>query len=226
MVMMGMLYLAAQTPARAASTEAVTQTFGFQPTNWETPVDLPLFDSSLGTLDGIVFQLDSTVGGTAAYESLDTNAQTITLLLGAEIEVGAPSGLIGVSEMVTTAPQIEIVESASGFDGVIDLNGTSGSTFAGLNQSDSSSVTYDSNNPLWEFSIRDYFTTDTPGSTVELPVSAVTRSYGSGTPNLLTLLQTSAGAELTVTYIYTAIPEPSSLALLTSGLLLCGWRRR
>ena len=213
--------------ARGESMEAVVQTFSFSSTDWAETVDLPLFDSSLGDLQAVEFNLTATVGGSMFYESLDSGPQTITMRLRAEITVTPTGDITGVTELVSATPEAVRVETIPGFDGTIDFDGDSGSAFFIPPEEVQTITTYDDTNPLWEISIKDYFTTDTPGETTELAVSAVSTSSGSGASFLATIFQPSAGGELTVTYLYTPIPEPGSLAMLASGLLiLCRRQRR
>ena len=55
----------------------------------------------------------------------------------------------------------------------------------------------------------------------------MTESLGGGNYNIST--PNSLGVVVSVTYDYTPVPEPSTIALLGSGLIalvVCAWRRR
>jgi hypothetical protein len=114
-----------------------------------------------------------------------------------------------LSNLVVTIPVVSTVDNASAWDGVSDYAGTSGKTYANISASDSDFATTSSAGDKALF---------TGVGFISLPVEANGASTGSGAGNLLLQFQTLASASARVTYDYTAVPEPSSLLALMSGL--------
>jgi len=205
--------------ALTSSATAATVTYGpasFGPatTNWSTSLSLPKWDPTLfpgQVLTGVSFTLNGSVTGSASFESLDAQPATINMNLQATIVLTDPNSNV----LVTVIPVANTSDLASAFDGVIDFGGTSGKQYLGLTGSASNSGT--SGN----------FALFTGAGNVLLPVTASGTSSGSGAGNLLTLFATTAGADASVTYTYSAVPEPSTIALAGLGLLaLVGFARR
>jgi len=187
-----------------------------QTTNWSDTMMLPLFDPSLGTLTSVKLTLDGSVSGTAKYESLDASPALIDLNLQATITLQKPD----LSNLVQIIPLANVSENASAFDGTVDFDGASGTTFAGLNGSASDMTTLTLPADLALF---------TGVGNINLPVSGTGSSNGSGAGNLITQFATSAGATAKVVYTFEPVPEPTSFALAglgMAGLLLAGWRKR
>jgi hypothetical protein len=205
---------------------AVVHTFAFRVTDWTETVNLPLYDSSLGTLEAVRFELTPTLQGNIGYENLNLDSRLVTVQLGAELRIDAPLGLGAPDPLLSGSPQVELRLSAPGYDSISDFSGSSGNSFAWELPGDVLTATYDGENPLWEFSLREYFTASTPGESVDLPVTAIGQSSATASGDFQSFADTSAAADLTVSYFYDPIPEPSSLALLVSGLALLVGRRR
>ena len=205
-----------------------TQTFNLATTDWNLVMTLMLFDQSLGDLQSITFSLSGDVQGNAAYENEDAQSQVIDLNLSAEIVAKAPVGLIGFTTLAVINPLANVSETAASYDGVRDFAGTSGNTFVGLTNTDSIDAFYDNKNPLFELLMKPFFTTGTPGTTVDIPIEASGESTGSGSGNLSTNFSTNASAQLTVTYTYdlAPVPEPSSFLVLLVGVATFSLKRR
>jgi hypothetical protein len=94
---------------------------------------------------------------------------------------------------------------------VSDFGGTSGRTYNGLTADLSNSATSSLGSDLTLFSTAgvDY---------IDLPMFANGASTGSGGGTLELGFATSASGTAKVTYFYDAVPEPSSLLALLSGL--------
>lgn len=198
----------------AVSAGASTVSYGpyAQPlstTNWSTSITLPQFDPALGTLNSISFVLFGHVEGTAKFESMDAAPAVITMDLSAMLKLKRPD----LTDLVVTIPVASTSDNASAFDGTIDFGGTSGNTYGGLSANDTESATTSTAADKALF---------TGLGSIVLPVTASGASTGSGAGNLLLQFQTSASAWATVTYDYTAVPEPSSLLALMSGLGVIG----
>jgi hypothetical protein len=205
--------------ALTSSATAATVTYGpasFGPatTNWSSNLSLPKWDPALfpgQVLTGVSFTLNGNVTGNASFESLDGAPATINLNLQSTITLTDPNSNV----LVTVIPVANISAGASAFDGVIDFGGTSGNSYIGLSGSASNSG---SSGNLALF---------TGSGNILLPVSAAGTSSASGAGNLITQFSTTAGADASVTYTYTAVPEPSTIALAGLGLIaLVGLARR
>lgn len=180
--------------------------FGPATTNWSSSLLLPQWDPALfpgQVLTGVSFTLDGSVTGNASFESLDAAPATINLNLQSTITMLDPNNV----PVVTVIPVANTSDLASAFDGVIDFGGTSGKSYLGLSGTASNSGT-SGNLALF-----------TGSGSVLMPVSATGTSSGSGAGNLITQFATSAGAEATVTYTFTAVPEAGSMILCGLGAL-------
>lgn len=200
--------------ARAGSIEMISYSDSIptQSTTWSDVLGVPKFNPALGFLQTIDFTLKGVVTGQAQYESLDADPATITLNLAAQVKVLRPD----LSELIVVLPVVDVVENAAAFDGVIDFDGPSGSTFSNLMGMATDSAT--SPPPASDLVLF------TGVGNIDLPVVASGTSFGSGAGNLLQQFMTSAGAELTVKYTY-MVPEPSSLSGLAIGGLMLLRRR-
>lgn len=182
--------LAGQSTQTACHTDLIQTAL----TNWQGQVTIPKFDPNLGILTGVHFELTGEVTGSAQVESLDPTATTVTTSFQATITLTRPD----LSVLVVTTPAANFLDDLSPFDGTIDFAGTSGASH--LNIAASATETADSPPPAGDLTL---FTgpAGNPG-TISLPVEAVGTSFSSGSGNLITQFQTSAGASVLVCYNY------------------------
>lgn len=187
----------------------------YAPTNSSRVASLPKFDPALGDLESISLYMNGSVLGTARYESFNATPRTVTLNLGAEIELQQPD----MDTLAVSLPLISFSDNASAYDGVFDYDGASGGTFANL--SASASV------PLMEIPLTPENLAYFVGmGTVDFPVIARGASSGSGGGNIIFRFETLAAAEVGVQYKFREIPEPATAALVGIAVALARRRRR
>lgn len=184
------------------------------PTDWTLSVTIPKFDPALGILNSIEFELIGHIEGTAYYENFENMDADISLTLSASILLTRPD----LSTLLTVTPSVLILEHPDAFDGAWDYDGDSGSTFAAL--STDATVSAISPPPISDLVLF------TGLGNIVLPISATANSTGSGPGNWIFGFSTDAGADVNVTYCYTPIPEPTTLALLLPGAIAAIGRRR
>ena len=184
-------------------------------TNFTTPVTINKFNPILGALQSVKFTLGGSVSGVYKYESLDAASSSITANLSATITLTRPD----LTTLVVTIPVFSATSPAGPFDGSIDFLGSSGATSPTVSATSSNAVTTSTAADITLF---------TGPGTIALPVLAGGSSTASGSGNLITQFNTSAGATVTVVYTYltTDVPEPVSLAILGGGLIVLGAVRR
>jgi hypothetical protein len=180
------------------------------------------FNSSLGTLTGIVVEFSSmTVGATTTLENIGGTPSTINT---AKIGYTGTGGsilpyLTGVGVASLTFPSVGTAE--------VTLTGTSPIAPGGT-QTWSGSNTL--NNPILATtqSIASGFFANYTGGTVTFTVTgegATTISSTGGSPQFVSPALTGSG-DVKITYTYDAIPEPGAALLGSLGLLALLRRRR
>ena len=205
------LLAAATVGIAAMGAQAQTQTFNasipMTNTNWSNSLSFPLFNPAFGTLFQIDFFLVGNVQGSVRFESLDAEAATINTSLASSVTLTRPD----TSTLVAVLPTANNSDNVTAFDGNIDFGGTSGLTRTGINGTANNSFSSTSAGDLALF---------TGVGTINLPISAIGASSGSGAGNLITQFSTDASAAVRVVYHFesTGAPEPASVALLGLGI--------
>lgn len=215
------LALAALIPMTSAHAAVVSfsNSIGMMETNWSETLGFNKFDSKLGTLTSIRFDLGGVVQGIGEAESRDKKASIVTLTLGSLLDLTRPDG----SKLVIANPVFSQAFDFTAYDGRTDFDGTSGGTTG-----------------LVERSAGDYFLTHSAsdfalfsaagGGLIDLGMSAKGTTSSTGPGNLVTGFTTSAAGFASITYEYTPfvveVPEPASMATLLAGLGLMGAVRR
>jgi hypothetical protein len=209
--------LAAPSLVRAGTIVTPPSTVLLTPTDWPTgeTLSFPQFDPSLGTLTSVTLDLSGSLNTTITATNVDgSNTSSGTANAQVQFSVQDLGSNLTVPQLTLTSP---------GFTYSL-LPGQSISS-GPLTQSGTSSNTYTNPAVLDEFTglPGNLGTNSLSASTYTLALIAV---HGGNTyPSQVT----AASLTGTVTYTYTAVPEPSAFALLGAGvaaLSAFAWRRR
>jgi uncharacterized surface anchored protein len=180
------------------STNSQTQTqtlhFANATTNWTTTQQTNKFDPSLGTLTSIDITNNGTISSHIRVENLDQAAATISAHASGTLSLTGT----GLSSPLTTT-QLSPNNSAQTFqaqsyDGATDYSGASGHDFGTQTATGSQTVHITDAVTLAQF---------TGTGTISLTEAATATSSASGNGNLQTLINSTAGADVTVVYHYT-----------------------
>ena len=176
------------TISTAPTTLTETASIPNSATDWTQGVNIPQFDPSLGTLTSVDITNSGTFTSRIQVESLDSAPSTITgTVSGSETLTG-----LGITGLVTTGSSNETF-NATAFDGIIDFGGTSGHDFGPQTAPGTQSTTISAASAL-----APYIGT---GSVTFTEVAHATSS-ASGAGNLVTRINSSASANVTVVYHY------------------------
>lgn len=211
---MGLFGVAAASQANVISFSASK---ALTATNFTSSLALGKFDTSLGTLNSITFELVGAVQGTGRAESLNATASNVTLTLGSTLSLLRPDA----SALVVDNPTYSQTFAFTRFDGLRDFGGTSGGTTGTRSATVTNLFTSTSASDFALFSALH-------GGTINLGLNAVGASRATGAGNLITAFQTFAAGDVKVTYNYrpTAVPEPETYAMLLAGIGLLALRRQ
>lgn len=181
--------------------------------------NMPSFDTNIGTLTKVELTVTgNSDGGSNSIQNLSTNAGDASVTIGTDITVSGPSSLT-----VLTLPQTSNSGPVTPFVGpVLDFSGTDSVQVFGVPASDTDSDTILVGLGAYE--------------TVGPGVVGFSYASAANTSNSATVAPTVSATtapvfdfEATITYYYTAIPEPGSFALAALGALglaLVARRRR
>lgn len=172
-----------------------------------SPLSIEKFDPSLGKLNSVQLDFTSDLTGDAGFENRSKVASTVTVKLGAEINLTQDK--LDLSSLFPITPVSEQSYSVSKFDGKLDFGGTSGNTVAGLTATQSTSTIFTDVSNLALF---------TGTGNLEFLYSALANSSVSGSGNITSFVDTLAKASLSITYNYSdsdsvglkTVPEPSA----------------
>ncbi len=201
-----------------AGTISYTAATDLKTTNWTDVLSFKKFDTSLGKLTSIKFDLSGLVEGAGQAESKDTAESSVILSLESALTLRRPDG----SKLVVTNPLFEKIFSFTAFDGVEDYSGTSGGSTGTVSAEATESFISTIAADFALFSALG-------GGDIVLGLGAVGKSSGSGSGNLVTQFNTAASGRAVVTYTYTPtvdVPEPATIATFMLGLGLVGAARR
>lgn len=194
-------YIFAQdaTASTAETTRTVTLTFASGKTNWSQAQALQQFDPALGTLTAIDFVNQGQITSQIRTESLDDAPATVTGQVSGTLTLSGPGLSLGALASTPVASGVAVQTfDAAAFDGVMDFAGASGHDFGSHTASGSQSLTLTDASDLAPY---------VGNGTVSLTERAQATSSASGAGNLMTLINSTAGAQVTVTYHY--IPSNS-----------------
>ena len=172
-----------------------------------SPLSIEKFDPSLGKLNSVQLDFTSDLTGKAGFENRSRVASTVTVKLGAEIDLKQDS--LDLSSLFPVTPVSEQSYSLSAYDGKLDFGGTSGNTVAGLTATQTTSTIFTDVSNLALF---------TGTGNLEFLYSALANSSVSGSGNITSFVDTLAKASLSITYNYSdsdsvglkTVPEPSA----------------
>lgn len=211
------LMQASTTEAQAASI-SYSSTIGSEETDWGKTLSVQKFNQNLGTLNSVSFTLKGSATGSIGVENTSkTRISSVNATLSSTIQVNSNIG--GTDTLLVQVLPSELQKfTLAKFDNTVDYAGTSGKT---INIStpavDEETQTYDSADILNAF---------IGSGKLGYTIDAESSSFAQGGGNLTTNFSSFAGAELQITYDYTAgsgaaVPTPPTAAgtILAIGVI-------
>jgi len=214
-------FAAALIPFASAQAAVISfsNSIGLQETDWSELLRLNKFDTRLGTLQSVQFDLNGLLQGSGEAENKSSKAAKVTISLGSEMTLTRPDGTL----LVMTNPLFKKDYNFAGYDRVLDFGGASGARTGLIEISDSDSFISLLAGDLALFSAAG-------GGFIDLGISATGHSEATGSGNMSSNFENFASASATVTYTYDPVvvdvPEPATLATMMAGLGLIGVARR
>ena len=181
--------------AAQASTLTYESSVDLEKTTFKKQLTLPKFDSSLGNLESILFELSGDVEGSVSLENEDAQAAVVTGNLAAEIRLKKPDD----SLLLVALPTASVEEKLEAYDGTFDFDGTSGVKLTGISNTKKESKL---------FTTTDDFTPFIGDGSFNLFLEAIGNSTATGAGNLSARFETFAGATVMVSYTYAKKNEP------------------
>ncbi len=178
-----------------ASTLTYKSAVDLEKTNFEKQITLPKFDSSLGELESVFFELSGNVEGTVSLENEDASSALVTGNLAAEISLKKTDD----SLLLVALPTASVEQELSAYDGTFDFGGTSGVKLTEISNTKKESTL---------LTIPDDFTHFIGDGSFNLLLEAIGNSKATGAGNLSTRFETFAGATVAVSYTYAKKDEP------------------
>jgi hypothetical protein len=180
------------------SDQTKTQTLNFTTgtTNWTQAQQLAKFDPELGTLKSIEIVNQGTVTSHIRVENLDQSAATVNAQVSGTLVLTGP-GLTGTPLSATQLSAANAAQSfqAQSFDGAADYTGGSGHDFGTKTATGTQSFTITDPAVLAQY---------TGSGNVTLTEMATATSSATGNGNLQSLINSTAGAQVSVIYHYQA----------------------
>ncbi|MEO1377706.1 MAG: choice-of-anchor E domain-containing protein [Cyanobacteria bacterium J06635_10] len=175
--------------AAQATTLTYESSVDLEKTNFEKQITLPKFDSSLGELESVLFELSGNVQGSVSLENEDAQAAVVTGNLAADISLKKPDD----SLLLVALPTASVEQELSAYDGTFDFDGTSGVKFTDISNTKKESAL---------FTTTDDFTPFIGDGSFNLFLEAIGNSTATGAGNLSARFETFAGATVSVAYTY------------------------
>jgi hypothetical protein len=183
---------AAASSSAGTATQTIHVVYSPTKTDWTLTKSLAQFNPAKGILTGVDIVNNGSLSSQIQVESLDQAPATVTGNVSGTITLTAP----GISSLIASISTSQTFH-AGAFDGTIDFTGSSGHDFGNKTGTGSKSFSFTSTSDLAIF---------IGTGTVPLTETAHATSNASGAGNLLTLINSTASADVSVVYHY--IPAP------------------
>ncbi|PMD90031.1 hypothetical protein BWI97_24260 [Siphonobacter sp. BAB-5405] len=172
-------------------------------TSWTETFQLPKYDATLGKLNTVyMYAMESAYHANINIENTGS-ADNFKLSVGGSILMDLPA-IIGDIELITS---VKLSGSLANFDGKVDYAGPSGISYYYKFASSTSEKKYTSTAQKNIF---------TGSGNLAIPTTVESSTTISGAGNLETVVSTEVGAGVCVTYEYTPLSLPVSLAAFTA----------
>ncbi len=180
-----------------ATTLTYQKSVDLEKTTFKKQITLPKFDSSLGELESVLFELSGDVQGSINLENEDAHAALVTGNLAAEISLSLKKP--DDSLLLVALPTASVEQKLDAYDGTFDFDGTSGVKLTGISNTKKESTF---------FTTTDDFTPFVGDGSFKLLLEAIGNSTATGAGNLSARFETYAGANVMVSYTYAKKDEP------------------
>lgn len=210
----GLLALATQAQAGTGTSGPFTSTISTQLTDWSGNLSFPKFNASLGTLTSVDLNFSSSLTTTLTVTNSGNSSSNGKTQTEVQVSITDASGILNPGGNNT--PQLDF-QSLPKFSYALGAgNSTTSGLLTGNSTVDTGGLT--ATGILTEF---------TGAGNISLPAVTYTQTDLSNTGGNTNSTQvTDAGLTGTVTYTYTAVPEPTSVTLLVLGGTLALLHRR